>query len=424
MAPLLDYYTSLSLRQEDGTGDPPTVPLPVFDPYVQTAGYAYISCPDLDECFLKLHKCHHLATCNNTEGSYNCTCNRGYMGDGRGICERTCNVTCVHGRCSNAPDYKCDCKLGWTGVDCSVDCGCHNHSTCLEGVGQCDLCQDNTEGEHCEFCKENVWGSAVTQAGCQECSCNGHGDPELGTCERHTGQCFCKDNTRGRHCEQCVEGFYGNPKVGGKCYRQCEARNVIYGAKSGHIGAQRSPPPQQQQHTAEVQAAVNRWLNPGIPLLSLASSNGTESCIWIITPYKSITPPSSSSIGMHVILFTLESLHIPCSTSSLLVYDGVPDSISVEAGWDRHNHVLAAYCSEYSDGELPVVVEARSGYLTVVLQRRAPTQGFSGSYDILSCPDVPGPNRVCVDKKPVCEVRRSMLSIIFYCIHEVMRIIM
>ena len=37
---------------------------------------------DKDECALEIHACHFDATCNNTIGSYTCTCNEGYTGNG------------------------------------------------------------------------------------------------------------------------------------------------------------------------------------------------------------------------------------------------------------------------------------------------------------------------------------------------------
>ena len=38
---------------------------------------------DYDECKdPKLNECHEKAKCTNTEGSYNCTCIDGYVGDG------------------------------------------------------------------------------------------------------------------------------------------------------------------------------------------------------------------------------------------------------------------------------------------------------------------------------------------------------
>ena len=36
---------------------------------------------DIDEC--KTDKCNHDATCENTVGSYKCTCKEGYSGDGK-----------------------------------------------------------------------------------------------------------------------------------------------------------------------------------------------------------------------------------------------------------------------------------------------------------------------------------------------------
>ena len=37
---------------------------------------------DIDECQLNTDECDINASCNNTEGSYQCTCNSGYWGSG------------------------------------------------------------------------------------------------------------------------------------------------------------------------------------------------------------------------------------------------------------------------------------------------------------------------------------------------------
>jgi len=38
--------------------------------------------PDINECALGEDMCHGNATCSNTFGSYNCTCNAGFTGNG------------------------------------------------------------------------------------------------------------------------------------------------------------------------------------------------------------------------------------------------------------------------------------------------------------------------------------------------------
>ena len=38
---------------------------------------------DIDECTTNAHDCHLDATCSNTDGSFTCSCNQGYSGDGK-----------------------------------------------------------------------------------------------------------------------------------------------------------------------------------------------------------------------------------------------------------------------------------------------------------------------------------------------------
>ena len=37
---------------------------------------------DINECNAEIHNCSSNAFCNNTKGSYNCSCKPGYTGDG------------------------------------------------------------------------------------------------------------------------------------------------------------------------------------------------------------------------------------------------------------------------------------------------------------------------------------------------------
>jgi len=42
---------------------------------------------DKDECLLGEDNCHANAVCNDTIGSFNCTCKEGYSGDGVTQCK-------------------------------------------------------------------------------------------------------------------------------------------------------------------------------------------------------------------------------------------------------------------------------------------------------------------------------------------------
>lgn len=55
----------------------------------------FFSCLDTDECATGTHNCSADAMCINTEGSYNCTCNPGYNGDGR-VCTGKLKIKTVY----------------------------------------------------------------------------------------------------------------------------------------------------------------------------------------------------------------------------------------------------------------------------------------------------------------------------------------
>ncbi|XP_026667029.1 multiple epidermal growth factor-like domains protein 8 isoform X3 [Ceratina calcarata] len=344
-------------------------------------GWAYAQCPDVDECDLGLHDCHPNAVCTNTHGSFSCQCKRGFNGDGRENCTKTCYEKCVNGYCSEAPDYKCECYLGWTGPDCRTNCGCYNHSTCTQRPGICDECQNWTTGKYCEECKAGSYGNATTPSGCTKCNCNEHGDKDLGVCNRETGICFCRDNTQGDRCQRCQKGYYGDPKYGGMCYYGCMSRGMLSGEGNG------------KQGLGSKHSQLSLWENH-------LGDSPTRECLWIVSPKTDLSSDNMLLGTQSVIQFTIhDDINVSCQENSVYVYDGLPEFVS--SSTSHQSQLLGAYCTESTD--YPVTVEAKSGFLTVHYKQLDEVEGFKGSYLIMTCNNCPA-NRECRNGNCLCKI--------------------
>ncbi|ALC38654.1 CG7466 [Drosophila busckii] len=315
------------------------------------AEWAYAQCPDVDECGLGLHDCHKEAKCTNTQGSYNCHCRRGYVGDGRFSCVRTCYEFCQHGHCSGPPEYVCKCALGWTGSDCGISCGCNNHSTCTERLGKCDQCQAWTEGERCERCRQGSYGNATAAVGCHPCECNGHGNQDLGICNVNHGECYCKDNTQGLKCDSCAPGYYGDPRDGGQCYYQCESRGILTSIGRSAIGS--------------YQSYRSPW----------GASLEVRECLWILQP-KTLQAEKS----LLQLEFQWSSLAMDCDENAVYIYNSLPDLTGVA----QQNELLAVVCAPYSATR---IIEARSNHVTVYYKQGSEQRhfGFNALYTVKNC---------------------------------------
>uniref|UniRef100_A0AAZ3SHT8 Growth arrest-specific 6 n=1 Tax=Oncorhynchus tshawytscha TaxID=74940 RepID=A0AAZ3SHT8_ONCTS len=114
-------------------------------------GWTGVRCEkDVNECIKKNGECDH--ECNNTIGSYHCSCRRGYMLVGRQMCNDVDECQdpgmCGTARCVNQDGaYDCLCETGYV-----YD---HNTKTCLD-VDECEqgVCEEcvNTPGSFRCFC--------------------------------------------------------------------------------------------------------------------------------------------------------------------------------------------------------------------------------------------------------------------------------
>ena len=87
-----------------------------------TCSKAPSQCVDVDECAEDQDTCDANATCTNVPGSFECTCNPGYMGQGQ-VCTNTDDCSpnpCQHsGTCTDGVNgYTCACASGYRGPTC------------------------------------------------------------------------------------------------------------------------------------------------------------------------------------------------------------------------------------------------------------------------------------------------------------------
>ncbi|NWX11325.1 LAMA2 protein, partial [Caloenas nicobarica] len=162
------------------------------------------------------------------------------------------NCDPISGRCICPPNTvgeMCDkCAPSYWGHD--IVTGCKPCDCSLIGAlsSQCDLntgccfCRPEFSGDKCTECRWGYWNYPQ----CVACQCFLAGtDPqscetELGRCScvDRTGQCSCKVNVEGVHCDRCKSGTFGlsarNPLGCSSCYcfgltTQCsEARGLVH----------------------------------------------------------------------------------------------------------------------------------------------------------------------------------------------------
>jgi len=165
------------------------------------AAYAFVlcmTCADIDECALGTDNCDVNATCTNIPGSFTCTCNSGYAGNGltcTDIDECTLGThSCdPNATCFNTPgSYDCTCNAGFAGDGFT----CTDIDECALGTDACDVnatCA-NTVGSYDCTCNAGYQGDGFTCADVDECTLGTHDCDPNATCFNTVGSYDCTCN--------------------------------------------------------------------------------------------------------------------------------------------------------------------------------------------------------------------------------------
>ncbi|XP_070177359.1 protein crumbs-like isoform X2 [Littorina saxatilis] len=202
---------------------------------------------DIDECNRSV--CQYGLCSNEPAGSYTCNCaNTGYGGKNCSVEINECDHNfCVAATSSNCTDiegsYECECKLGYTGKNCSeADCAqnpCLNGSTCDDRVTadwgtdwQC-MCQEFFGGRRCNIpgpcafhpcnasntdsCKQDLFNTTDTNVSSNfTCVCKSGWEGD--TCSQDINECNVStpclngatcENKLGSYFCRCATGYTG-----------------------------------------------------------------------------------------------------------------------------------------------------------------------------------------------------------------------
>uniref|UniRef100_A0A8C2I4K8 Fibrillin 1 n=1 Tax=Cyprinus carpio TaxID=7962 RepID=A0A8C2I4K8_CYPCA len=176
-------------------------------------GYALMpdlrSCTDIDECEDSPDICHG-GQCTNIPGEFQCLCFDGYMSseDMKSCldvneCELNPNI-CLSGKCENTKgSFICHCDLGFSVRKGTT--GCTDINECEIGAHNCDrhaICTNTASSFKCS-CAPGWIGNGITCTDLDECSNGTHLCSPSADCMNTMGsyRCLCKEGFTG-------DGFY------------------------------------------------------------------------------------------------------------------------------------------------------------------------------------------------------------------------
>ena len=174
---------------------------------------------DVNECALGTDECDANASCSNTTGGYDCTCNDGYTGDGRDCIDANectagtdncdANATCVN----ITGGFSCVCNDGYTGSGTS----CSDVNECTLGTDNChaNASCTNTVGSLTCACNNGYSGSGTSCSDVDECFEDTHNCPSGTHCFNTIGSFTCEGCLTDTHCSDVDESY--PVCVGGNC---------------------------------------------------------------------------------------------------------------------------------------------------------------------------------------------------------------
>lgn len=117
----------------------------------------------------------------------------------------------------------------------------------------------------------------------------------------------------------------------------------------------------------------------------------TRECLWVVSP-------DTEKNALIQLQINVSELNVTCGKNAIYVYDGLPDLAGSLSG--QQNQLVGVFCSQ--DAEPPLLVEARSGHLTVHYKQSTPNEGFSATYDVIVCKEQCPPPRYCKNGQCIC----------------------
>ncbi|XP_078370701.1 uncharacterized protein LOC144654404 isoform X4 [Oculina patagonica] len=162
---------------------------------------------DIDECSASAPVCDVNAKCTNTRGSYVCSCETGFSGDGKTCsdideCSASAPVCDVNAKCTNTRgSYVCSCETGFSGDGKT----CSDIDECSASAPVCDVnakCA-NSRGSYVCSCKTGFSGDGKTCSDIDECSASAPVCDVNANCQ----------NTRGSYVCSCKAGYTGDGKT-------------------------------------------------------------------------------------------------------------------------------------------------------------------------------------------------------------------